>query len=69
MITADHKVLNEEQKSRTLPKYAVVVQDAATQWSQSYPCKTKSAKKLASGRKCMIHLHGQFFGFYWNATS
>ena len=35
MITADHKVLNEEQESRLLHKYAVVVHDLATQWIQS----------------------------------
>ena len=45
MITADHKVLNEEQESRLPHRYAVVVQDLATQWIQSYPCKTKSAEE------------------------
>ena len=42
LITADHKVLNEECESRDNHWYAVVVQDLATQWNQSYPCKTKS---------------------------
>ena len=42
-ITADHKVLNEGRESRDNHRYAVVVQDLATQWIQSYPCKTKSA--------------------------
>ena len=37
LITADHKVLSEESKSRDNHRHAVVVQDLATQWSQSYP--------------------------------
>ena len=43
LITADHKVLNEGGESRDYHRYAVVVQDLATQWIQSYPCKTKSS--------------------------
>ena len=34
LITADHKVLNEESESRNNHRYAVVVQDLATQWIQ-----------------------------------
>ena len=41
-ITADHNVLNEVCESRNNHRYAVVVQDLATQWIQSYPCKTKN---------------------------
>ena len=37
LITADHKVLSEG--------CAVVVQDMATQWVQSYPCKTKTSQE------------------------
>ena len=44
VITADHKVLNEEGESRNNHRYAVVVQDLATQWSQSYPCKQKRSQ-------------------------
>ena len=36
---ADHKVLNERVESRINHRYAVVVQDHATQWMQSNPCK------------------------------
>ena len=36
MVTADHKVLNEEQESRLHHKYAVVVQDLATEWTQKW---------------------------------
>ena len=42
LITADHKVLSEGCESRNNHRYAVVVQDLATQWIQSYPCKTKT---------------------------
>ena len=37
LITADHKVLSEGCGSRNNHRYAVVVQDLATQWIQSYP--------------------------------
>ena len=42
LITADHKVLNEGCESRDDHWSAVVAQDLATQWIQSYPCETKS---------------------------
>ena len=45
MITADHKVLNEEGESRDNHWNTVVVQDLATQWIQSYPCKTKTSQE------------------------
>ena len=45
LITADHKVLSEESESRNNHRYAVVVQDLATQWIQSYPCETKSSQE------------------------
>ena len=41
LITADHKVLSENCESRNNHRYAVVVQDLATQWIPPYPCKTK----------------------------
>ena len=44
-ITADHKVLSEERGSPNNHRYAVVVQDLATQRLQSYPCKTKTAQE------------------------
>ena len=43
--TADHKVLSEESESRNNHRYAVEVQDLATQWLQSYPCKTKTSQE------------------------
>ena len=44
-ITADHKVLRQESGPRDNHRYAVVVQDFATQWIQSYPCKTKKTSQ------------------------
>ena len=44
-ITADHRFLNEGSGSRNNHRFAVVVQDLATQWIQSYPCKTKTSQE------------------------
>ena len=38
------KVLSEDCESRNNHRYAIVVQDLATQWIQSYPCKTKTSQ-------------------------
>ena len=45
LITADHKVLSDNCESRNNHRYAVVMQDLATQWIQAYPCKTKTSQK------------------------
>ena len=45
LITADHKDLSEGCESRNNHRYAVVEQDLATQWFQSYPCKTKTSQE------------------------
>ena len=45
LITADHKVLSDNCESRNSHRYAVVVQDVATQWIQAYPCKTKTSQE------------------------
>ena len=45
LITADHKVLSEGCESRNNHRYAIVVQDLATQWIQSYPCKNKTSQE------------------------
>ena len=42
---ADHKVLNEESESRNNHRYAIVVQDPATQRIQSHACKTKTSQE------------------------
>ena len=44
LITADHKVLNEDGESLNNHQYAVVVHDLATQWIQSYLCKIKTSQ-------------------------
>ena len=45
LITADHKVLSDNCESRNNHRYAVVVQDLATQWIQANPCKTKTSQE------------------------
>ena len=45
LITADHKVLSDICESRNNHRCAVVVQDLATQWIQSYPCKAKTSQE------------------------
>ena len=45
LITADHKVLSDNCESRNNHRCSVVVQDLATQWIQSYPCKTKTSQE------------------------
>ena len=45
LITADHKVLSDNCESRNNHRYAIVVQDSATQWIQTYPCKTKTSQE------------------------
>ena len=44
-ITADHKVLSDNCESRNNHRYAVVVQDLATQWIQAFPCKNKTSQE------------------------
>ena len=62
LITPDHKILSEGSESRNNHRYAVVVQDLATQWLQLYPCKTKTSletQKKVSGaeEETKSHLH------------
>ena len=45
LITANHKVLSDNCESRNNHRYAIVVQDLATQWIQAYPCKTKTSQE------------------------
>ena len=45
LITADHKILSEGSESRNTHRHVVVVQDLATQWFRSYPCKTKTSQE------------------------
>ena len=65
LITADHKVQSDNCESRNNHRYAVVVQDLATQWIQAYPCKkqnfTRNPEKLAkvpgAREETKSHLH------------
>ena len=43
-LITDHKVLSDNCESRNNHRYAVVVQDLATQWIQACPCKTKTSQ-------------------------
>ena len=45
LITADHKILSEGSESRNNRRYAVVVQNLATQWEQSNSNKTKTSQE------------------------
>ena len=45
LITADHKVLSDNWESGNNHRYAVVVQDLATQWILAYPCKNKTSQE------------------------
>ena len=64
LITADHKVLSDNCESRNNHRYAVVVQDLATQWIQAYPCKNntsqetqKSLQVPGTREKTKSHVH------------
>ena len=64
LITADHKVLSDNSESRNNHRYAVVVQDLATQWIQAYPCKNKTSQetqrrlqKFLEPERTKSHLH------------
>ena len=45
LTAADHNVFSEGCESRNNHRYAVVVQDLATQWIQSYRCKTQTSQE------------------------
>ena len=65
LVTADHQVFCAEGESRSDQRYALVVQDLATQWIQSYPCKTQISEEttgnlwkfLDPGEKPKAHIH------------
>ena len=51
LITADYRNLSDNCESRNNHRYAVVVQDLATQWIQAYPCKNKTSQETQSLQK------------------
>ena len=65
LITADHKVLSDKCESRNNHRYAVVVQDLATQWIQGVSVQkqnfTRNPEKLAkvpgTREETKSHLH------------
>ena len=59
LITADHKVVSEGCESRNNHRYAVVVQDLATQWIQSYPCKTKTTQETQRSLQRILEPNGK----------
>ena len=69
LITADHKVLSSFCESRNNHRYAVVVQDLATQLIQAYPCKNKTSQETqrsflpGTREETKSHLHLQFLEF------
>ena len=72
LITADHKVLSDNCESRNNHRYAVVVQDLATQWIQAYPCKTKTSQE--TGRSLQKFLEPEenpkviYTDIFWNSA-
>ena len=72
VITADHKVLSEGCESRNNHRYAVVVQDLATHWIQSYPCKTKTSQETQRAFKSSWSRIGSLKSFTltipWNSA-
>ena len=46
LTTAGHRVLSEGSESCNNHRYVVVIQDLATQWIQSYSCKTKTSQEV-----------------------
>ena len=52
-------VHSEGCESRNNHRYAVVVQDLATQWIQSYPCKTKTSQETKRSLQKFLEPHGK----------
>ena len=66
LITADHKVLNEGREYRHNHRYSIVVQDLATQWIQSYPCKTKTSQETERSLRKLLEPTAKPKGIYTN---
>ena len=50
LIATEHEALSEGYESRNKHRFAVEVQDFATQWIQAYPCNTKNTWRTAIRR-------------------
>ena len=57
LITADHKIVSEGCESRNNHRYAVAVQDLASQWIQSYPCKNKTSQETQRSLQKFLEPH------------
>ena len=72
LITADHKVLSDNCESRNNHRYAVVVQDLATQWIQAYPCKNKTSQETQRSLQKFLELERNTKSFTltipWNSA-
>ena len=44
-ITADHAILNDDDKARSVDQVAMVIQDEFTKWLQAYPAPNKSHRE------------------------
>ena len=66
LITADHKVLSDNCESRNNHRYAVVVQDMATRWIQSYPCKTKTSEETQKSLQKLLEFGKACEHLSWN---
>jgi len=45
-LTADHKILNEDDESREFDRVALIVMDRFTRWLQGYAANSKNAKEV-----------------------
>ena len=72
LITADHKVLSDNCESRNNHRYAVVVQDLATQSTRRIRAKTKLHKKPREACKSSWNPRGSLKSFTltipWNSA-
>ena len=73
LTTADQKVFNEGSESRNNHRYAVVEQDLATQWIQSYPCKNKNSQETEKSLRKFPELSQKpkviYTDNYWNLAN
>ena len=71
-ITADHKILNEDDESRNADRVALVIMDRFTRWLQSYAANSKASDEVIrdlqpffrSPGKATACLHRQFEGVH-----
>ena len=62
----DLKTVERKSDSRNNHQFAVVVQDLATQWIQSYPCKTKTSQETEKSLRKFLEPSQKPQGSYTN---